>query len=146
MDDYSDIARRVVVLGLREGERHQQIAYSTPLALHGIIAHEENDAFRLLVDLVANVSELRDEVLVDLRRRAALGGPERLPFTVNMKKALSVAMESAGSLGFNYVGILHILLGLVEVSEGTAGRILRSHSVTLEQVFSAVNELEREAG
>jgi ATP-dependent Clp protease ATP-binding subunit ClpC len=48
----------------------------------------------------------------------------QIPFTPRAKKVLELALREALSLGHNYIGTEHILLGLVRESEGVAARIL----------------------
>src|ERR671923_92897 len=48
----------------------------------------------------------------------------QIPFTPRAKKVLELALREALSLGHNYIGTEHILLGLVRENEGVAARIL----------------------
>src|SRR4029077_1941942 len=48
----------------------------------------------------------------------------QIPFTPRAKKVLELALREALSLGDNYIGTEHILLGLVHENEGVGARIL----------------------
>ncbi len=48
----------------------------------------------------------------------------RIPFAPRTKKVLEMALREALSLGHDYVGIEHLLLGLLRENEGVAARIL----------------------
>ena len=48
----------------------------------------------------------------------------QIPFTPRAKKVLELALREALSLGHNYIGTEHILLGLVSENEGVGARIL----------------------
>jgi ATP-dependent Clp protease ATP-binding subunit ClpC len=60
------------------------------------------------------------------------------PITPRAKKVLDFAQREAISLGHNYVGTEHILLGLLDENEGVAARILFDLDVDSEKVRSAV--------
>jgi ATP-dependent Clp protease ATP-binding subunit ClpA len=48
----------------------------------------------------------------------------QIPFTAHGKRVLELSLNEALSLGHNYIGTEHILLGLVRENEGVAARIL----------------------
>ncbi len=55
-------------------------------------------------------------------------------FTKNAEKALNYAKKSAKSLGHNYTGTEHILLGLLK-SKGVAADILQANNVDADGGF-----------
>ena len=46
------------------------------------------------------------------------------------KKALALAQDAARSMGHNYVGSEHLLLGLINEGEGAAARALAAFNIT----------------
>jgi hypothetical protein len=71
---------------------------------------------------------------------------DKIPFTQGAKKSMALAVREALRLGHNYVGTEHILLGLLEDSEGTAGGALIELGVTRERAGQWLGaELERMA-
>lgn len=65
------------------------------------------------------------------------------PFTPSARKVLELALREALSLGHNYIGTEHVLLGLVremerDVDGGVARTILASHGVGIHEVHHAV--------
>ena len=62
----------------------------------------------------------------------------QIPFTPRAKKVLELALREALSLGHNYIGTEHILLGLVRESEGVAARILSDLDVDPDRVRQEV--------
>jgi hypothetical protein len=72
---------------------------------------------------------------------------DKIPFTQGAKKSMALAVREALRLGHNYVGTEHILLGLLEDSEGTAGGALIELGVTRERAEQWLGaELERLLG
>jgi ATP-dependent Clp protease ATP-binding subunit ClpC len=62
----------------------------------------------------------------------------QIPFTPRAKRTLELALREALTLGHNYVGTEHILLGLVREGEGVGARVLRDLSGDLERVEQAI--------
>ena len=62
-------------------------------------------------------------------------------FTEKAEKAIAISQESAMSLGHNYVGTEHLLLGLVKEGSGVAARVLSSQGVNEERVLKEIEEL-----
>lgn len=57
------------------------------------------------------------------------------------KKALALAQETARSMGHNYVGSEHLLLGLINEGEGAAARALAAFNITAEGVLERSEQL-----
>jgi ATP-dependent Clp protease ATP-binding subunit ClpC len=64
-----------------------------------------------------------------------------IPFTPRAKKALELAAEEARSLGHNYIGTEHLLLGLIREGEGVASQVLLNLGLDLNTVRNEVMEL-----
>jgi ATP-dependent Clp protease ATP-binding subunit ClpC len=62
-------------------------------------------------------------------------------FTENARKALGLAQEEARSLGHNYVGTEHLLLGIIAVEESTASEVLGEMGVSAEGIREQVERL-----
>lgn len=62
-------------------------------------------------------------------------------FTERARKVLSLAQEEAQRLRHNYIGVEHILLGLVRESDGIAGRVLLKLGVDLPKLREAVAQV-----
>ena len=54
-----------------------------------------------------------------------------VPYTPRARKVLELADDEARSLGHNYVGTEHLLLGLVREGTGVATRVLRDQAPEL---------------
>ena len=62
-------------------------------------------------------------------------------FTERAQRALIYAQEEARSLGHNYVGTEHLLLGLLREGEGAAAQVLKSLGIDLSKVRQQVEDL-----
>src|SRR6202000_324630 len=105
--------------------------------LLGLLREEEGLAARVLESLDITVEEVRAQVA-----RSLCQGDEvttgQIPFTPRAKKVLELALREALSLGHNYIGTEHILLGLVRENEGVAARILLDFDADSEKIRNEV--------
>ena len=116
-------ARQVVVLSQEEARVLKHDYIDTEHILLGLLREGDGVAARVLGSLGITVERVRAKVV-----RIVGWGEEvksgLLSFTPAAKERLEVALREALSLGHNYIGTDHILLGLVRENEGVAARIL----------------------
>jgi ATP-dependent Clp protease ATP-binding subunit ClpC len=62
-------------------------------------------------------------------------------FTERARRVVVLAQEEARMLGHDYIGIEHILLGLIGEGEGVAAKALESLGISLETVRQQVEEI-----
>ncbi|MFN2470943.1 MAG: ATP-dependent Clp protease ATP-binding subunit, partial [Gaiellaceae bacterium] len=98
---------------------------------------EEGLAARVLESLDITVEEVRAQVarIVGQGDEVTTG---QIPFTPRAKKVLELALREALSLGHNYIGTEHILLGLVRENEGVAARILLDFDADAEKIRNEI--------
>lgn len=65
----------------------------------------------------------------------------KLPQTLDARRAVERAMKEARSLGHNYVGTEHLLLGLLDRPDSATGQLLIEQGLTLSDVRHEVLEL-----
>jgi hypothetical protein len=70
----------------------------------------------------------------------------QIPFTPRAKKVLELSLREALSLGHNYIGTEHVLLGLVTENEGVAARILLDFDADAEKIRAEVIRMLSGAG
>lgn len=120
---FTERARQVIVLAQEEARDLKHNYIGTEHLLLGLLREGEGVAARVLSALDITIEDVRAEVM----RIVGEGESEsqgQIPFTPRAKKVLELALREALSLGHNYIGTEHILLGLVRESEGVAARIL----------------------
>ncbi len=61
-------------------------------------------------------------------------------FTPKAQHVLEEAAKASASLGHNYVGTEHLLLGLLSVEDGTAASVLKERGVTYEKTLSLIEQ------
>src|SRR6202158_1195479 len=130
---FTERARPVVVLAQDEARALKHNYIGTEHILLGLLREEEGLAARVLESLDITVEEVRAQVarIVGQGDEVTTG---QIPFTPRAKKVLELALREALSLGHNYIGTEHILLGLVRENEGVAARILLDFDSDSEEI------------
>src|ERR1700710_427268 len=134
---FTERARQVVVLAQDEARALKHNYIGTEHILLGLLREEEGLAARVLDGLDITVEEVRAQVarIVGQGDEVTTG---QIPFTPRAKKVLELALREALSLGHNYIGTEHILLGLVRENEGVAARILLDFDADSEKIRNEV--------
>src|SRR4026209_2674252 len=134
---FTERARQVVVLAQEEARTLKHNYIGTKHILLGLLREEEGLAARVLESLDITVERVRAQVV-----RIVGSGEEvtsgQIPFTPRAKQVLELALREALSLGHNYIGTEHILLGLVRENEGVAARILLDFDADAEKIRNEI--------
>src|ERR1700749_3307937 len=134
---FTERARQVVVLAQEEARTLKHNYIGTEHILLGLLREEEGLAARVLESLDITVERVRSQVV-----RIVGSGEEvtsgQIPFTPRANKVLELALREALSLGHNYIGTEHILLGLVRENEGVAARILLDFDADSDKIRNEV--------
>ena len=134
---FTERARQVIVLAQEEARMLRHNYIGTEHLLLGLLREADGVAARVLGTLEVSQEEVRGEV----NRIVGEGDHEsqgQIPFTPRAKKVLELALREALSLGHNYIGTEHILLGLMRESEGVAARILNDLDVDADRARQEV--------
>ncbi len=130
---FTERARQVVVLAQEEARTLRHNYIGTEHILLGLLREEEGLAARVLESLDITVERVRAQVV-----RIVGSGEEvtsgQIPFTPRAKRVLELALREALSLGHDYIGTEHILLGLVRENDGVAARILLDFGADSETI------------
>jgi ATP-dependent Clp protease ATP-binding subunit ClpC len=134
---FTERARQVVVLAQEEARTLKHNYIGTEHVLLGLLREEEGLAARVLESLDITAEKVRSQVV-----RIVGSGEEvtsgQIPFTPRAKKVLELALREALSLGHNYIGTEHILLGLIRENEGVAARILLDFDADADKIRNEV--------
>lgn len=138
---FTERARKVIVLAKEEARRFNHDYIGTEHLLLGLIREGEGVAAAVLQKLGLSLESIRLEVekLVQPGPSTQIQGD--VPFTPRSKKALELAAEEARSLGHNYIGTEHLLLGLIREGEGVASQVLLNLGLDLNRVRNEIMEL-----
>jgi len=143
---FTERARQVVVLAQEEARALGHGEVGTEHVLLGLLREQEGIAARVLAELGVTLERTRAEALRTAPSEDAAAGagadvgadghtsPRQPPFGGRAKKALELALREALSLGHNYIGTEHMLLGLMRDGESAAARMLAGFGADGEKI------------
>src|SRR5512142_635416 len=121
---FTERARQVVVTAQEESRALGHGYIGTEHILLALLRDEDGIAVYALAEQGMTVEEVRSRV-----EQSAVRGPgapaQAIPFTPLAKKVLERALRQALALGHKDIGTEHILLGLLDVGDGSGATILR---------------------
>ncbi|MGC9671559.1 Clp protease N-terminal domain-containing protein, partial [Planosporangium sp. 12N6] len=128
-EQFTDRARRVVVLAQEEARMLNHNYIGTEHLLLGIVRESEDPhgggdvAAEALESLGISLEGVRQQVteIIGQGQQAPSG---HIPFTPRAKHVLELALREALQLGHHDIGTEHILLGLIREGEGIAAQVL----------------------
>lgn len=139
---FTDRARKIMGLANQIAQHFNKDMINTGHVLLGLIKEGTGVAAHILKDLDVDLEKLRLDA-----EKAIEPGPDmvvmgKLPQTPQTKKVIEFAIKEAEKMNHNYVGSEHILLGLLQESEGAIARdLIIKHGVTYEKALKEIPRL-----
>ncbi len=140
---FTQRARNAVLHAQEEARQLNHPAIGTEHILLGLLREGEGVGARALLNMGIDLNNVRQEVTRVMGQNTE--GSEKpagdLPITPRAKKVFNLAFDEARMQGVNYVGTEHLLLAVLREEEGTAGQVLVSMGVKLDEVREQVMNL-----
>jgi ATP-dependent Clp protease ATP-binding subunit ClpC len=132
MERFTQRARRVLSLAHKEAERMKQPQIGTEHLLMGLLLDQGGIAGQVLRDLGLDI----DSVLTITESITGFGeySGDALALSRGTQRVLELAVEEARNLSHHYIGVEHILLGLVTYGKGVANDVLEQLGLSAEQI------------
>jgi ATP-dependent Clp protease ATP-binding subunit ClpA len=131
-------ARQVVTLAQQTARDSMHNYVGTEHVLIGIVDEGTSTAIKVLAKLDVDPDDLRAELRASMGPASETVPAGHVPFTPLSKRALELTTKEALTLGHNYIGCEHLLLGLLATDEGLASKVLRRMGVELRTTRQAV--------
>ena len=136
-EQFTDKAIKAVMLSQEEARRLGHNFVGTEQILLGLIGEGTGVAAKVLTELGVTLQNARKEV-EKIIGRGNRPVPAEIPFTPKVKRVFEQAFIEARTLGHNYIGPEHLLLGLLREGEGVAAKVLENLGVDLDQARNTV--------
>ena len=138
---FTDRAMQVMQFANEEAHQCNHEYIGTEHILLGLVKEGSGVAANVLKNLNVDLRKIQLDV-----ERIVLAGPHKvyagqLPLTPYGKNVIESAIEEGRSLGHNYVGTEHLLLGLLRAQEGVAAQVLMNLGLMLEDVRAEVQKV-----
>ncbi len=134
---FTEPARQVVVLAQEEARALKHNYIGTEHLLLGLLREREGLAARALGALGVQLEDVRAQVAQIIGQGDEVEAGQ-IPFTPRAKRVLDLSLREALSLGHNYIGTEHLLLGIARENEGVAARILLDFDADAETLRNQV--------
>jgi ATP-dependent Clp protease ATP-binding subunit ClpC len=138
---FTERARKVIILAREEAIRLGHNFVGTEHLLLGLIREGDGLAVAILKKLNVNIAAVKGEIEKIVSAGSEFSPAGEIPFTPQAKKVLEYAISEARSLGHNYIGTEHLLLGLIREGEGIASLVLRDFGVSVAAAKAQAQEL-----
>ena len=139
---FTDEARAVVVSAQSEARELRHNFIGTEHLLIGLLSVDTSVAH-----LLAERGVTRERVLTQIVSTLGQGSsenPGHVPFTPRAKKVLELALREGLSLGHNYIGAEHLLLGIIREGSGVAANVLAGCGVDPAELRRALVDPRRD--
>jgi ATP-dependent Clp protease ATP-binding subunit ClpC len=143
LEQFTDLAKRVLHLAHEEAERMQQRMIGSEHVLLGLVEEENGVAGRALRDLGVDTDRAREMTL----RLSGVGTyrEDKIDLAPDAEKILDLAIDQARQMKSEFVSTEHMLLAILKLEMGLAREVLVKLGVTPEQVRRQVMRVINEA-
>jgi ATP-dependent Clp protease ATP-binding subunit ClpA len=136
-EQFTERARQVVVLAQEEARALRHNYIGTEHLLLGLLREEQGIGARVLESLGVTLDGVRAQVAEIVGQGEDVVGGQ-VPFTPRGKRVLDLALREALSMGHNWIGTEHVLLGLVRENDGVAMQILLDRGLSADRIRDEV--------
>jgi ATP-dependent Clp protease ATP-binding subunit ClpC len=138
---YTESARRALFFARYEVSQLGAASIEVEHLLLGVSRAASGVVARVLIDADLSTDTLRREIA----GRASLGDristSVEIPFSRATQRVLQFAAEEADRLAHAYIGVEHLLLGVLREDDAVAAPILQNHGVKLDKVRLAIETM-----
>jgi ATP-dependent Clp protease ATP-binding subunit ClpC len=138
---FTERARKILILAKEEARRLNHDYIGTEHLLLALVSEQEGVAAAVLQNLGIDLALVKKETTKLIQPGGQTQIIGELPFTPRAKKVLELSAEEARSMGHNYIGTEHLLLGLLREGEGIASQVLFNIGLDINTARKATAEL-----
>jgi len=141
---FSEGARRVLSRAQTEAQQLGHNYIDTEHILLGIASEELGISAKVLTNLGVSTTKIRAAVEFVIGKGERRATKEDVDLAPRAKRAIEFAVDEARRLNSSYIGVEHLLLGLLRENEGVAFSVLESFGITLERAREEVSRVVRQ--
>jgi ATP-dependent Clp protease ATP-binding subunit ClpC len=138
LSQFTERARAAIRMGIEQARADGATRVGTEHLLHGLLAEGGNLALHVLRAMEVEPERVARELAKAVGTPDEAGTPVADRFDGPAANALELTITEAITLGHNYVGCEHLLLGLIAEPDGAGGQVLRGAGAELRSTRGAV--------
>jgi ATP-dependent Clp protease ATP-binding subunit ClpC len=135
---FSERAVRVIMAAQEEAKRMGSNFVGAEHLLLGMLREGENIVLKTLDSFRVEPEDLVRKLEEEIGGKGSHRREGELPFTAQVKKVIELAWDEARQLGHSYVGVEHLLLGILREGTGITGKVLAELGITASGAKSRV--------
>lgn len=124
---------KIIMFAQEEARNLETSFVDTEHILLGILKHEDNVASKFLNEKGITYQDVKDK-LVEEKAYRVLGTKIELQFSADSRQAIELAIEESEKLNESFVEPEHLLLGIVNLGEGSAISLMRDSGLNLNRM------------
>src|ERR1035441_10500485 len=121
--NFTPRARTALINARKISEGYKQNYIGTEHILLGLLELGQGVAMSVLTTLNVDPSDIKQKVIAQMQK-SPTSKAAKPDYTPRARKVLALAEAEAKSMGHQFVGSEHLLLGLVQEGEGVAAKVL----------------------
>jgi uncharacterized protein (TIGR03435 family) len=137
---FTERARRALFFARYEASELGSTSIDTEHLLLGLIRESKGLIDRLLADAGIAPEDIRDEVLRRVPAQSKISTSVEIPFSAAAKRVLQHTAQEADRLSHDYIGVEHLLLGLLREDRSLAADVLTARGLRLNRVRDRIVE------
>jgi ATP-dependent Clp protease ATP-binding subunit ClpB len=138
---FTEKAQEAIVSGQRETELRNIAQYEPVSLLVALLDQTDGVVPQTLRKLEVDPSAVRADAAAEFDRLPKLSYAAQPTASNSLRKILQSAEDEARRMGDEYVSTEHLLLGLLDVGDTTAARLLNRFGVTKDRVYEALTQI-----
>ena len=147
-DKFTERARQLVELAQEILRRYKHTQLDTEHLLLAMLEQNDGLTLQVLQQLGVDVRALTRAVEDGLARAPKVQYSDdsaQIYITPRIKRVFDLAKEEAQRLQDSYIGVEHLLLGLIKETDGGAARTLKQYGIDEEKVYKALQSIRGNA-
>ncbi|MEI6155265.1 MAG: Clp protease N-terminal domain-containing protein, partial [Deltaproteobacteria bacterium] len=122
-----------------EANRNQMI--ENEHLLYSLVAQKDGIVKPILDKLGANTNNIINDLEREIKKMPQIEGSAQVYISPQLKQAIDIAFNEAERLKDEYVSTEHLLIGITDVKESPAARILKDYGVTKDRIYTVLKDI-----
>ncbi|HEX8746781.1 MAG TPA: ATP-dependent chaperone ClpB [Pyrinomonadaceae bacterium] len=140
LDRFTLRGQEAIQSAIESAERNQNQQVEPEHLLLAMLEQQEGTVRPLLGKLGANVPVVLNDVQAVVARFPKVQGAPQQYFSSRLSQVFAASQKQAESMQDEYVSTEHLLLAIADEKDGQAGKILRQHGVTRDDLLKVIEQ------
>ncbi|HEV7842426.1 MAG TPA: AAA family ATPase, partial [Pyrinomonadaceae bacterium] len=141
LDRFTLRGQEAIQSAIESAERNQNQQVEPEHLLLAMLEQQEGTVRPLLGKLGANVPVVINDVQAAVARFPKVQGAPQQYFSSRLSQVFAASQKQAEAMQDEYVSTEHLLLAITDEKDGNAGKILRQHGVTRDDLLKVIEQM-----